>query len=121
MRCYQRMRIIRSPAQQGGGRSLLSVYKGRGNYCICRKDQDQEDRYCDLCWLAEGEQNIQHLLRNRGFEVFGITCKAGVQKKTSVGIPGKCDRENMCNPNSQAKMLNAAKRVNVVVRFVRGA
>ncbi len=58
------------------------------------------------------ESNIlAKILRSHGFEVYGAACKAGMQKKTSVGIPQFCDvvGENMCNPVLQAKLLNAAK------------
>ena len=57
------------------------------------------------------ESNIlAKILRSHGFEVYGAACKAGMQKKTSVGIPAFCDAvgENMCNPILQAKLLNAA-------------
>lgn len=57
------------------------------------------------------ESNIlAKILRSHGFEVYGAACKAGMQKKTSVGIPQRCDvvGENMCNPILQAKLLNAA-------------
>lgn len=73
--------------------------------------------------LLKESRILASILRNRGFDVFGITCKAGVQKKTSVGIPERCNcvGENMCNPILQAKMLNAAKTdLNVVVGLCVG-
>ena len=57
------------------------------------------------------ESNIlAKILRSHGFEVYGAACKAGMQKKTGVGIPEFCEvvGENMCNPILQAKLLNAA-------------
>ena len=66
---------------------------------------------------------LASILRAHGFEVFGVACKAGAQKKTSVGIPERCNNvgENMCNPILQAKMLNEAKTdLNVVVGLCVG-
>ena len=66
---------------------------------------------------------LAEILRRHGFEVYGIACKAGVQKKTSVGIPEKCSKigENMCNPILQAKMLNKEKTdLNIVVGLCVG-
>lgn len=57
------------------------------------------------------ESNIlAKILRSHGFEVYGAACKAGMQKKTDVGIPERCNAvgENMCNPVLQAKLLNKA-------------
>lgn len=61
---------------------------------------------------------MARIFRDNGFEVYGIACKAGAQKKTSVGIPEECNAVgvNMCNPILQAKMLNeAGTELNVVV------
>ena len=57
------------------------------------------------------EANIAaRIFRKHGFEVVGIGCKCGEQKKTDVGIPEACNNTgvNMCNPILQAKYLNAA-------------
>ena len=73
--------------------------------------------------LLKESRILASILRNRGFDVFGITCKAGVQKKSSVGIPERCIcvGDNMCNPILQAMMLNAAKTdLNVVVGLCVG-
>ncbi|MGI6007899.1 MAG: DUF1847 domain-containing protein [Ruminococcus sp.] len=61
--------------------------------------------------LLKESRILAGILRRQGFEVYGIGCKAGVQKKTSVGIPEKCNGvgENMCNPILQAKILNREK------------
>ena len=73
--------------------------------------------------LLKESRTLAAIFRKRGFEVYGIGCKAGVQKKTSVGIPERCNGvgENMCNPILQAKMLNEAKTdLNVVVGLCVG-
>lgn len=73
--------------------------------------------------LLRESRTLASIFRRHGFEVFGIGCKAGTQKKTSVGIPKKCNGvgENMCNPILQAKMLNKEKTdLNVVVGLCVG-
>lgn len=73
--------------------------------------------------LIRESQTLASILRAHGFEVYGIACKAGVQKKQSVGVPEKCDAlgENMCNPILQAKVLNAAKTdLNIVMGLCVG-
>ena len=55
------------------------------------------------------ESNVAaRIFRKNGFEVFGIACKCGTQKKTDIGVPERCNAtgENMCNPILQAKTLN---------------
>ncbi len=73
--------------------------------------------------LISESRTLASILRHNGFEVYGIGCKAGVQKKTSVGIPERCCSigENMCNPILQAKLLNQAKtELNIVVGLCVG-
>ena len=73
--------------------------------------------------LINESRTLASILRHNGFEVYGIACKAGVQKKTDVGIPERCSAigENMCNPILQAKLLNEAKTdLNVVVGLCVG-
>ena len=64
------------------------------------------------------------IFRAKGFEVEGISCKAGAQPKTSVGIDPKCEElagVNMCNPILQAKTLNnAGTELNVVIGLCVG-
>ncbi len=63
------------------------------------------------------------IFRHHGFEVVGLSCKAGVQKKTDIGIDPKCNAlgENMCNPILQAKYLNeAGTDLNVVIGLCVG-
>lgn len=73
--------------------------------------------------LIAESRTLASILRYNGFEVYGIACKAGVQKKVDVGIPERCNAigENMCNPILQAKLLNAAKTdLNVVMGLCVG-
>ena len=73
--------------------------------------------------LLKESRILADILRRHGFEVYGVACKAGTQKKTSVGIPECCEGVgvNMCNPILQAKLLNKAKTdLNVVVGLCVG-
>ena len=66
---------------------------------------------------------LAKILRAHGFEVFGVSCKAGAVRKTSVGIPKECEELgcHMCNPILQAKMLNEQKTdLNLVVGLCVG-
>lgn len=60
--------------------------------------------------LLSESGTLARILRSHGFEVYGVACKSGTQKKVNVGIPERCDAVgfNMCNPILQAKMLNDA-------------
>lgn len=40
-------------------------------------------------------RTLADIFRRHGFEVYGIACKAGIQKKTSVGI-FRCIGDNLC-------------------------
>lgn len=73
--------------------------------------------------LLKESRTLASILRAHGFEVYGVACKAGAQKKTSVGIPEKCNGigENMCNPILQAKLLNKEKTdLNIVMGLCVG-
>ena len=73
--------------------------------------------------LINESRKLASILRYNGFEVYGVGCKTGVQKKTDVGIPKRCNAigENMCNPILQAKILNAEKtELNIVVGLCVG-
>ena len=64
-----------------------------------------------------------NIFRKHGFEVFGVACKSGMQKKTGIGIPERCNvaGENMCNPVLQAKMFNYHKTdLNVLIGLCVG-
>lgn len=58
--------------------------------------------------LIRESRTLAQILRNHGFEVYGVACKCGVQKKASVGCDPSCDElgPNMCNPALQAELLN---------------
>lgn len=58
--------------------------------------------------LIRESRTLAQILRNHGFEVYGVACKCGVQKKASVGCDPSCDElgPNMCNPVLQAELLN---------------
>lgn len=70
------------------------------------------------------ESNVlADIFRAHGFEVYGISCKAGAQAKVSIGVPECCNGTgpNMCNPILQAKMLGEqGTQLNVVVGLCVG-
>lgn len=73
--------------------------------------------------LLKESRILADIFRKHGFEVYGISCKAGTQRKSSVGIPECCEKigPNMCNPILQAKLLNkAGTDLNVVVGLCVG-
>lgn len=66
---------------------------------------------------------VAKIMRNKGFEVYGVACKAGTQKKVEVGIDPKCESAgcNMCNPILQALLLNEEKtEFNIIVGLCVG-
>ncbi len=73
--------------------------------------------------LLDESRTFAKILRSHGFEVYGIGCKSGTQKKTDIGIPERCNEigPNMCNPILQAKLLNEAKTdFNVLIGLCVG-
>ena len=60
--------------------------------------------------LIEESRMLTRILRNNGFEVYGVICKTGATLKTEIGIPKECEAvgANMCNPVLQAELLNDA-------------
>lgn len=73
--------------------------------------------------LIKESRTLAKILRNRGFEVYGVACKCGVQKKADVGCDERCDTlgPNMCNPALQAEMLNEeGTDFNIVVGLCVG-
>lgn len=63
------------------------------------------------------------VLRQNGFEVYGVGCKAGMVSKQDLGIPKECNAcgANACNPIFQAKMLNhMGTQLNVVIGLCVG-
>lgn len=66
---------------------------------------------------------LADILRNHGFEVFGIACKAGATPKTDVGISPECCviGNHMCNPILQARLLEEEKTdFNIVMGLCVG-
>ncbi len=63
--------------------------------------------------LAEEARRLSGILENAGFEVVSVRCKVGAQPKENIGITpeqkirGPEKWESMCNPISQAEILNA--------------
>ena len=73
--------------------------------------------------LMKEARTAAKIFRHNGFEVVGLSCKAGVQKKVDVGIDPKCNvvGENMCNPILQAKYMNEqGTDLNVVIGLCVG-
>jgi len=61
--------------------------------------------------LSNEAQVVEKLLKNQGFEVISILCKAGRTLKEKIGIKDdekiyQGTAESMCNPIYQAKLLN---------------
>lgn len=74
--------------------------------------------------LLEESRIFARILRLNGFEVYGISCKAGSVNKTDIGIDEKYTCVTgpvMCNPILQAKQLNKEKvDLNVIVGLCVG-
>lgn len=73
--------------------------------------------------LISESRMLAKILRANGFEVYGIACKVGAQKKESIGIKKECETIgiNMCNPIMQAKLLNKEKtELNIVMGLCVG-
>lgn len=73
--------------------------------------------------LINESRILASILRKKGFEVFGVACKAGAIDKTQAGIAESCKKvgKNMCNPIHQAKRLNAEKtELNIVMGLCVG-
>jgi len=76
--------------------------------------------------LAKEAQIVAQILRDRGFEVVSVLCKAGRTSKDMIGITDK-DKiyrgtdEAMCNPIFQAKLLNRAQtELNILLGLCVG-
>ena len=63
--------------------------------------------------LANEARMLTEILENKGFEVVSVRCKVGVTPKERIGIRpeekirGPDNWESMCNPITQAEILNA--------------
>ena len=69
---------------------------------------------------------VEDILKDRGFEVVSVLCKAGRTSKDRIGIEDE-DKihqgtdESMCNPIYQAKLLNHAKtELNILLGLCVG-
>lgn len=76
--------------------------------------------------LAKEAAIVEQILRDRGFEVVSVLCKAGRTPKEMIGITDK-DKiyrgtdEAMCNPIFQAKLLNQARtELNILLGLCVG-
>jgi uncharacterized metal-binding protein len=64
--------------------------------------------------LATEARTLSEILENKGFEVISVRCKVGAVPKENIGIKpeqkivGANRWESMCNPITQAEILNAA-------------
>lgn len=61
--------------------------------------------------LLNESRILASILRSHGFEVYGVSCKAGTISNSEIEIPEEfCRPEaSICNPILQAKLLNEAK------------
>ena len=77
--------------------------------------------------LKDEAEILTEILENRGFEVVSVCCKAGAIPKERIGITeeqkikGPGSFEAMCNPITQAKILNdAGTEFNILVGLCVG-
>ncbi len=73
--------------------------------------------------LIRESKILAKILRDHGFEVYAVACKVGGIDKTEVGIPEKCKTAgpNICNPISQAMILNEKQtEMNIVMGLCVG-
>lgn len=65
--------------------------------------------------LSDEARTLTEILENQGFEVVSVRCKVGATPKERIGIKpeqkigGAAHWESMCNPITQAELINAAK------------
>ena len=65
--------------------------------------------------LNDEARVLTEILENHGFEVVSVRCKIGATPKERIGIKpqqkiaGAANWETMCNPITQAEIINAAK------------
>ncbi len=73
--------------------------------------------------LIRESRILTKILRSHDFEVYSAVCKVGAVPKTDVGIDEKCNAvgKNMCNPITQATLLNeAGTQLNIVMGLCVG-
>lgn len=58
--------------------------------------------------LLNEARQLARIFRAQGYEVYGVACKCGAARKSSVGVPEECESvgPNLCNPVLQALILN---------------
>jgi len=65
--------------------------------------------------LSSEARTLTEILENKGFEVVSVRCKVGATPKERIGIKpeqkisGATNWESMCNPITQAEIINAEK------------
>jgi uncharacterized metal-binding protein len=65
--------------------------------------------------LNDEARTLTEILENNGFEVVSVRCKIGATPKERIGIKpnqkigGAVNWESMCNPITQAEVINSAK------------
>jgi len=65
--------------------------------------------------LSTEARTLTDILENKGFEVVSVRCKVGATPKERIGIRpeqkirGAANWESMCNPITQAEIMNAQK------------
>lgn len=87
------------------------------------EEKENNDVMINAANIESESRILASILRKKGFEVFGIACKAGAVKKDSVGINESCKKvgDNMCNPIYQAKKLNSENtQLNIVMGLCVG-
>ncbi|MDO4870072.1 MAG: DUF1847 domain-containing protein [Bacillota bacterium] len=73
--------------------------------------------------LIKESRVLAKILRDHGFEVYAVACKVGGVDKTNLGIPEEYKEvgPNICNPISQAMILNEKKTdMNIVMGLCVG-
>ena len=77
--------------------------------------------------LKDEAETLTRILENRGFDVVSVCCKAGAIPKETIGITeeqkigGPSSFEAMCNPITQAEILNSeGVEFNIVVGLCVG-
>jgi uncharacterized metal-binding protein len=76
--------------------------------------------------LAKEAGIVEQILKDRGFDVVSVLCKAGRTSKETIGISDddkihKGTDEAMCNPIFQAKLLNRSKtELNILLGLCVG-
>ena len=73
--------------------------------------------------LLREARTAAKIFRHRGFEVYGVACKAGAVRKSEIGLDRAQESlgPHICNPILQAKILNEQKTdLNIVIGLCVG-